>query len=90
MLDFPGGPVFKNLPAYAGDTSLIPASGRFHMLFLPLPVPNSLLFMKLSPLPEALSLLVLYPQNLRFFGFPKFLSLYLQLKESPSAPGTVA
>ena len=59
-------------------------------LFLPLPVPNSLLFMKLSSLPEALSLLVLYPQNLRFFGFPKFLSLYLQLKESPSAPGTVA
>ena len=59
-------------------------------LFLPLPLPDSLLFMKLSPLPEGLSLQVLYPQNLRFFGFPKFSSLYLQLKESPSTPGAVA
>ena len=59
-------------------------------LFLPLPLPNSLFFMKLSPLPEALSWLVLCPQNLSFFGFPQFSSLYLQLKESPSVPGTVA
>ena len=30
--DFPGGPGVKNLPANAGDTSLIPGPGRFHML----------------------------------------------------------
>ena len=29
--DFPGGPVFKNLPANAEDKGLIPGSGRFHM-----------------------------------------------------------
>jgi len=28
-LDFPGGPVVKNLPANAGDTGLIPDPGRF-------------------------------------------------------------
>ena len=28
-MDFPGGPVVKNLPA--GDMGLIPGSGRFHM-----------------------------------------------------------
>ena len=30
--DFPGGTVDKNLPADAGDMSLIPDLGRFHML----------------------------------------------------------
>ena len=29
-----GGPVVKNLPASAGDTSLIPGPGRFHFLVL--------------------------------------------------------
>ena len=29
--DFPGGPAVKNPPANAGDTSLIPSLGRFHM-----------------------------------------------------------
>ena len=29
--DFPGGPAVKNLPAKAGDTSLIPGPGKFHM-----------------------------------------------------------
>ena len=29
--DFPSGPVVKNPPANAGDTSLIPGPGRFHM-----------------------------------------------------------
>ena len=31
MSDFPGGPVVKNPPAAAGDTSSIPGPGRFHM-----------------------------------------------------------
>ena len=31
MLDFPGGPAVKNLPANAGDMGLIPDPGRFHM-----------------------------------------------------------
>ena len=31
--DFPGGPGVKNLPANAGDTSLTPGPGRFHMLW---------------------------------------------------------
>ena len=30
MVDFPGGPVVKNLPANAGDTGLIPGPGRSH------------------------------------------------------------
>ena len=30
-LDFPGGPVVKNLPANAGDVGSIPGMGRFHM-----------------------------------------------------------
>ena len=30
MLEFPGGPVVKNLPANAGDAGLIPGLGRFH------------------------------------------------------------
>ena len=29
--DVPGGALDKNLPANAGDTGLIPGSGRFHM-----------------------------------------------------------
>ena len=29
--DFPGGPLFKNPPANAGDTGLIPDLGRFYM-----------------------------------------------------------
>ena len=29
--DFPGGPVFKNLPANAGDVGWIPGLGRSHM-----------------------------------------------------------
>ena len=29
--DFPGNSVVKNLPANAGDMSLIPGPGRFHM-----------------------------------------------------------
>ena len=29
ILGFPGGSVIKNLPANAGDTGLIPGSGRF-------------------------------------------------------------
>ena len=31
-LDFPDGPVVKNLPTNAGDTGSIPGRGRFHML----------------------------------------------------------
>ena len=31
--DFPGGAVFKNPPANAGDTDLIPGPGRSHMLW---------------------------------------------------------
>ena len=31
MMDFPGGAVFKNPPANAGDTSSIPGLGRSHM-----------------------------------------------------------
>ena len=31
--DFPGGIVDKNSPANAGNTSLIPGPGRFHMLW---------------------------------------------------------
>ena len=30
-MDFPGGPVVKNLPANAGDTDSIPGPGRFHV-----------------------------------------------------------
>ena len=30
--DFPGGPVVERPPANAGDTGLIPVSGRFYML----------------------------------------------------------
>ena len=30
--DFPGGSVVKNPTANEGDTGLIPAPGRFHML----------------------------------------------------------
>ena len=30
-LDFPGGPVIKNLPAKAGDMGSIPGLGRFHI-----------------------------------------------------------
>ena len=30
---FTAGSVVKNLPANAGDTGLIPDSGRFHMLW---------------------------------------------------------
>ena len=29
--DFPCGPVVKNLPANAGNTSSIPGPGRFHV-----------------------------------------------------------
>ena len=32
MMDFPSGPVDKNLPANVGDTGLIPGLGRIHML----------------------------------------------------------
>ena len=32
MLDFPGGTVDENPPAYAGDMGSIPGPGRFHML----------------------------------------------------------
>ena len=32
MPDPPGSPVVNNLPANAGDTSLIPGPARFHML----------------------------------------------------------
>ena len=31
LSDFPGGPVVKNLPANAGETTSIPGLGRFHM-----------------------------------------------------------
>ena len=31
-LDFPGGPVVRNLPANAGDTGLLPGLGRSHTL----------------------------------------------------------
>ena len=31
-MDFPGGPVVKNLPANAGDMGSIPGPKRFHML----------------------------------------------------------
>ena len=31
LRDFPGGTVVKNPPANAGDTSLSPGPGRFHM-----------------------------------------------------------
>ena len=30
-MDFPGDPVVQNPSAIAGDTSLIPGPGRFHM-----------------------------------------------------------
>ena len=30
LLEFPGGPVVKSLPASAGDKRLIPVLGRFH------------------------------------------------------------
>ena len=30
-MDFPGGPVVKNLSGNAGDTGSIPGPGRFHM-----------------------------------------------------------
>ena len=30
-LDFPGGPVVKNLPANAEEMGLIPGPGRFHI-----------------------------------------------------------
>ena len=29
--DYPGGPVVKNLPVHAGDTSSIPGLGRLHI-----------------------------------------------------------
>ena len=29
-MDFPGGPVIKNLPANAGDMGSIPGPGRLH------------------------------------------------------------
>ena len=32
-MDFPGGPVVKNLPANAGDTGSISGQGRSHMLW---------------------------------------------------------
>ena len=32
-VDFPGGPVVKNLPAKARYMDLIPGPGRFHMLW---------------------------------------------------------
>ena len=32
LRDFPGGPVFENLLANAGDTDLITGPGRSHML----------------------------------------------------------
>ena len=31
FVDFPGGPVIKNLPDNAGDMGSIPGLGRFHM-----------------------------------------------------------
>ena len=31
VLDFPGGPGFKNLPANAGNMGSIPGPGRFHI-----------------------------------------------------------
>ena len=31
VLDFPGGPVVKNLPANAGDAGSLPGLGRSHM-----------------------------------------------------------
>ena len=30
-VNFPGGPVVKNLPCNAGDTGLIPGPGVFHI-----------------------------------------------------------
>ena len=30
-VNFPGGPVVKNLPCNAGDTGLIPGPGGFHI-----------------------------------------------------------
>ena len=30
-MDFPGGPVVKNLHSYAGDMGLLPDLGRLHM-----------------------------------------------------------
>ena len=32
ILDFPGGPVVKNLPANVENVGLIPGLGKFHML----------------------------------------------------------
>ena len=32
VLDFPGGPVVKNLPVNAGDMDSIPGLGKFHRL----------------------------------------------------------
>ena len=33
MLDFPGGPIIKNLPTSAGDMGSTPGLGRLHMLW---------------------------------------------------------
>ena len=33
ILDFPDGPVLKNLPADTGDTGSIPGPGRSHVLW---------------------------------------------------------
>ena len=33
QVDFPGGSVVENPPANAGDMSLTPGPGRFHMLW---------------------------------------------------------
>ena len=30
-MNFPGGPVVRNLPANAGDMGLVPGPGRSHM-----------------------------------------------------------
>ena len=33
FMDYPGGPMVKNLPANAGDMGLIPSLGRFYKLW---------------------------------------------------------
>ena len=32
-MEYPGGPMVKNLPANPGDMGLIPSLGRFYMLW---------------------------------------------------------
>ena len=49
-LEFPSGPVVKNLPAHAEDTGSIPGPGRFHMLWATKPMHLSYQVHALEPM----------------------------------------